>query len=274
VHKETHVFTSFQVPNSPFLFDVVQRVCPPGSLRAPDSAGVCLCYGSAVDIGGTCVPTAELVGIVAAVLAAAVCCAAARRRARRIAALGCEEEVKFRAAVEALRAQLLLTRPEGFFLTTDRLPARRRAVEAAAGSDGVVVYLQRSHLEAATRLGLLRDDADAKLVNALCVCVHGRPVQERRLCDWLLEVARALLDPAVVPASVTDTQSNSSGWTRADLELAPAGSAVSRGSPPEGSKSSHQRESVVVDEEEYRRRARYRYFQEKVAKVWAFLRLY
>jgi hypothetical protein len=185
--------------------------------------------------------------------------------------MGGEEEVKFRAAVEALRARLLLTRPEGFFLTTDRLPVRRRAAaasaagEAATGADGVV-YLQRSHLEAATRLGLLRDDADAKLVNALCVCVHGRPVQQRRLCDWLLEVARALLDPVAAPASIADAHLGSlCGCSGEELVLSPAGSETP------GGKSSRRRDSMVVDEEECRRRARYRYFQEKVTKVRAGL---
>jgi hypothetical protein len=239
-------------------------------------------------MGGTCIRTAELVGAVAGAFVVAVClaCAAARCSARRAASSIDEEEAKFRAAVEALRDRLLLTRPEGFFLNTDRLSTWRSAVckvtgKAAAGAEGVI-YLQRSHLEAATRLGLLRDDADAKLVNALCVCVHGRPVQERRLSDWLLEVSRGLLDPTLpagIPApaansvltSATMAQSNSISSSWGDLALLPVGSAESGDSRLKASKSSFRRESAVVDEDEHWRRARFRYFQEKVAKVWVCL---
>ena len=56
-------------------------------------------------------------------------------------------------------------------------------------------------------------------VGALCAAVLGWPEQQRRLCDWLLEVARSLLDPT--PPARKDVQK--SDWMRqkvvADVEL-------------------------------------------------------
>ena len=157
--------------------------CAAGSLRVSDSAGTCVCSSGTIDVAGSCILAAEFFGAAAGVLAGALILAwlAAHRRARNAGERG--EDGEFRARVEALRNRLGLTPQHGFLLTTDRIPLWRQAAAAAkfvrergcgtvcvdggggdgGGDDEEVVYVQRSQLEAAARLWLLREDADAKL---------------------------------------------------------------------------------------------------------------
>jgi hypothetical protein len=261
-----HVLAVFldgaQIPNSPFLLDVAQRACPAGSLRVPDAAGACVCASGAVEVAGSCAAAAHFYGAAAAALAAtvALACAAGRLRERQKAAAG--EDGAFLERVEALRARLALTRQEGFKLATDSVPTWRRAAAAAAAAAARVlggggpaeddtVYLHRSQLEAAARLWLLREDADAKLVNGLCACVIGHPRQLRRLRDWLLEVARALLDPPPPPPRAGPAR--------------PV--AARRRSSARLGEQPLRRERTLGEEEEEWRRSRFQYFQDKVAKV-------
>ena len=267
---------------------MTRRSCPAGSNRVSDAAGACVCAPGAIDAAGACAPAALFFGAFAAAIAAllALACLVARHFGRRAAGGGDVEDAAFQARVDALRERLALTVEEGFILSTDRVSLLRRTAAATAaalrlpqccvgvggggGSNSSsgkqeAVHVQRSHLEAGVRLWLLRDDADVKLVNALCATVMGRQPQLRRVCDWLLEVARLLLDPA--PLRCDDRLASDSGsWMAASPALAVDLSRMSTSTGNPTRRLLRKVASVGAVEEE-QRRSLFNYFLEKVVKV-------
>jgi hypothetical protein len=172
-----------QVANSPFLFSVTRRLCQEYQGRVSDMNGNCVCADqSTFEIGGICLSLVwPIVFVVFCLLVIGV--ALLVRRALR------QDEDEIRRAASQLRSRLQLTRAEGFVLSSDVYPVWRKRAS--------LVFVQRSHLEAAARLTLFRDDCDVKLLNGLCVCLLERSHQYALLCEWLLELSNNLLDPGI-----------------------------------------------------------------------------
>ena len=194
-----------QLDSSPFLVRVLPAEC--AGLATPDETdGTCRCAGTSVAVGAACVNGWYLV------LAVLVPFCAAGAAAWRLlqAAEEDESEKSLRHAVAGVRAALRIGRRDGYVLSTERLPpgARPRG------------FLRRSDVEAAARLALRRE-FDARRFDSLCASLQddvglaarsffvragSEPlVQHRLLREWLLRIARDLLDPRAEPATLSDS---------------------------------------------------------------------
>ena len=133
-----------------------------------------------------------------------------------------EADRRLRAKVAELRAELGIERTDGYLVGGERpsMWARR----------GAVGYLRKGYVEAAARLWVW-EDFDVKSLDALCVTLLGDEVSDSdmsgslsppredvelgqevargparqeaygRLCEWLLRVSEALLDPGPGPGA-------------------------------------------------------------------------
>ena len=109
-----------------------------------------------------------------------------------------------RLEIAALRRRLGLCKRDGFYLSYEAGPLWRRRDRT--------VFILRNEMEAAARLSLLQE-FDTKSFDAFCHCLEysgfvlhrgegeqegSSPPQYQALCDWLLEICRTLIEPAIL----------------------------------------------------------------------------
>jgi hypothetical protein len=115
-----------------------------------------------------------------------------------------KEERELDAAMSALRVRLKLDKANGFFLHTERV--------SLLADTKYLVFINKNYLEAAARI-MLSDDFNLMHFDALCNCLecHDSDVKAEAgassgkngssqcilLCDWILEVCKALIDPGL-----------------------------------------------------------------------------
>ena len=102
-----------------------------------------------------------------------------------------EEEIKLRLDVQRLLARLQATPREGYFLSNRGAPFWLQVQ--------TVVFLQKSHVEAAARLGNLQD-FDIGQFDSFCLSLENRDFdsdskQYMLLSDWILELSTSLIRP-------------------------------------------------------------------------------
>mmetsp|Transcript_4921 Transcript_4921/g.10911 ORF Transcript_4921/g.10911 Transcript_4921/m.10911 type:complete len:912 (+) Transcript_4921:5124-7859(+) len=113
------------------------------------------------------------------------------------------EERQLKTAVAELRTRLCITAADGFMLTSER----SRSASAVCEHLRQPVIIQRSFVEAAARLSLFQD-FDIHQFDAFCICLqcssggdentaNSVPPAYYALCDWLLEICRTLIKPAL-----------------------------------------------------------------------------
>jgi hypothetical protein len=114
-----------------------------------------------------------------------------------------KEEKELETAVSALRVRLKMRKVDGFVLHTERVSFLVDTRD--------LVFVHRSYLESAARIAL-SEDFNLLHFDALCNClecytndfgleigVAGKTesAQFKALCDWILEVCKALIDPGL-----------------------------------------------------------------------------
>ena len=107
---------------------------------------------------------------------------------------GSEEEKLLSNKVLEIRRDLKISRKDGFLLTSERPSFFERHME--------IVFLRKSHLEAAARLAMSQD-FDLQLFNSFCLSLEGESLaggkdRHRALSEWLLEKAVALIRPDLI----------------------------------------------------------------------------
>ena len=185
--------------SSPYLLQVLPATCVPGTLRAADASGDCVCVAGAVEPpgggGGPCISLAVLlpavlVPLAAVALAAVVFAAVAATMLSRLrsadAVWDSKDERVMMREIRNLRAALGICRRDGFILSSERAPIWRRQES--------YTVIQAAHMEAAARFSQLRDDFDIKHLDAFCACLQNSG-KEDKLRKWMLHICSSLLDP-------------------------------------------------------------------------------
>ena len=136
---------------------------------------------------------------------------------KRAAAAAGDSDEELSRAVRRLRERLHITARDGFLLGAERPPLACWWAQRPA-----VVWLRKAHVEAAAQLDM-QHDFDPHLVDALCLCLRsdepagepptapsgsrlplqaegaaGMSEQRASVHEWLLGLARDLLDPSAV----------------------------------------------------------------------------
>ena len=119
---------------------------------------------------------------------------------------GSEEEKLLSNKVLEIRRDLKISRKDGFLLTSERPSFFERHME--------IVFLRKSHLEAAARLALSQD-FDLQLFNSFCLSLEGESLaggkdRHRALSEWLLEKAVALIRPDLILEGSVDQKMTTS----------------------------------------------------------------
>ena len=105
------------------------------------------------------------------------------------------EDPALRKAIAGIRQRLALMPSDGFRLPSERRPFWNKRQD--------VLLLRQSHLDAAGRLALFRD-FDLLHFDAFCLSLYvdldaGSKRRYLALCDWLLDLAEALINPEALP---------------------------------------------------------------------------
>jgi hypothetical protein len=114
------------------------------------------------------------------------------------------EERQLKTTIVELRTRLRITAADGFLLTSERSSGFSASCQHWHRSPPVVI--QRSFVESAARLSLFQD-FDIHQFDAFCICLrcsrgigdenaeNSAPPEYYALCDWLLDICRALVRP-------------------------------------------------------------------------------
>jgi hypothetical protein len=116
------------------------------------------------------------------------------------------EERQLKATIAELRTRLRITAADGFLLTSERNSGVTAVCQHWHRRSPVVI--QRSFVESAARLSLFQD-FDVYQFDAFCICLRcsksnndsaensSLPPEYYALCDWLLDICRALIRPDI-----------------------------------------------------------------------------
>jgi hypothetical protein len=127
------------------------------------------------------------------------------------------EEQQLKKAIVDLRLRLQITAADGFLLTSERNSGLSLVCWRWQTKQPVII--QRSFVEAAARLSLFQD-FDIHQLDAFCICLrcsrgenenleHSAPPVYYALCDWLLEICKALIRPALEGLSGSECNTSS-----------------------------------------------------------------
>ena len=119
------------------------------------------------------------------------------------------EERQLKKAVANLRIKLCITAADGFFLTSER--SKGRFAVFSTWHRRQPVNLRRSFVEAAAKLSML-EDFDVHQFDAFCICLRCNTGEDESseisaetpagaysaLCNWLLDISRNLITPAIL----------------------------------------------------------------------------
>jgi hypothetical protein len=115
------------------------------------------------------------------------------------------DERQLKTAIAELRTRLRITAADGFLLTSERSRGVPAVCQHLHRNSPVVI--QRSFVESAARLSLFQD-FDLHQFDAFCICLrcskggdenseNSAPPEYYALCDWLLDICRDLIKPAI-----------------------------------------------------------------------------
>jgi len=185
--KGTHILQVFlnktEIPNSPFLIEILSRNCSAGTYFQADDNGDCICKSSSLLSLLYC-EVQYLVIFCLAILVFSgatgyICYLNGNRLSR-------EDKLHYVKATE-LRAKLGITMRGRVILSTERVPIWLKPKS--------FIVLQAENFDAAVRLNSFRDDFDIKQVDGFCIALRGSSCYGN-ICDWILQICRCLLNPA------------------------------------------------------------------------------
>jgi hypothetical protein len=115
------------------------------------------------------------------------------------------EELQLKKAISGLRIKLGITAADGFLLTSERSRGLSGLFQPGKCQNRRYVIIQPSFVEAAARLSLFQQ-FDIHQFDAFCICLRctsssdnedSAPPEYYALCDWLLDICRTLISPAL-----------------------------------------------------------------------------
>jgi hypothetical protein len=104
--------------------------------------------------------------------------------------------------LQALRKRLGLRKRDGYILSSERIPLWH--------SQSMFTIIPAEHFDAAVRLDCLLNDFDPKHIDAFCLALHDMPCSVR-IGEWILDLCRFLLDPAVSSKPSSDQRRRGRG---------------------------------------------------------------
>ncbi|EKX52799.1 hypothetical protein GUITHDRAFT_133234 [Guillardia theta CCMP2712] len=161
----------------------------PGATKKEDCS---VCDGSLIALNSACVEMSLLLLIIILPTIVVLLCVYSLVRCLTRRTMS-QEDREVMEATKTIRKKLRLSRHDGFYLSNERL--------ALWHSRDKVTFIGKAAMEAAARLALLRDDCDETFFDNFCVSVRDSSMtseafsaQYDRLCEWLLELCRHLLE--------------------------------------------------------------------------------